>query len=88
MGERWYPAVIVAAVLAAMFYALHAHLSPPFEPTAQTTPAHQTARERPTLSDQAAENKTIFTGITLLDVADVGPRRLYRWSLDRDRTKR
>jgi hypothetical protein len=29
MDEKWYPAVIVLAILGAMFYALHADLSRP-----------------------------------------------------------
>jgi len=69
MVERWYPAVIVAALIAAMFYALHADLSPPATPPAQAERSYQAGQEGYTRGNQAAESKTIFSGITVLDIA-------------------
>jgi hypothetical protein len=59
MDEKWYPAVIVLAILGAMFYALHADLSRPLQPPAisareQIGPPQTPPREndKPAASDQ------------------------------------
>ena len=41
MGERWYPAVIVAVLLSAMVYALHMDLSQPLQPWSPSAPTQE-----------------------------------------------
>jgi hypothetical protein len=71
MHERWYPAIIVAALVAAMFYALHADLSSPSSPSRQAERAQQAQQERPQGNNQNRESKTIFSGVTVLDLAEL-----------------
>jgi hypothetical protein len=71
MDQRWYPAVIVVALVAAMFYALHADLSPPAAPSGHGERPQQAQQERPAAGNQGGESKTIFSGVTLLDLAEL-----------------
>jgi hypothetical protein len=50
--DRWYPAIIVAALLVAMFYALHADLSRPLPPRSPRAPTQE--QQPPTEKQQRA----------------------------------
>jgi len=67
VNERWYPAIVIAALFGAMIFALHADLSSPSFPTAQTERTQQTEQKGASAAYQGTD--TVFSGITLVDLA-------------------
>lgn len=69
--ERWYPAAVVAALIGGIFYALHADLPPRTFSAGDYPYSQNVGQVYRGNEDQRGANETVFSGIRLIDIAEL-----------------